>query len=326
MSNSVTLTNNALVEAGYPQYCAPSSQDVSSLASIGSDFCTSYISYTPPTSTSVVLSTPPATTSVVLSVQYSTVVSDNVVTVTAPAQKMKRDDDGSHLMRVSIDAYTTSVINPVSTSVVKRAAVATPDLVAHWPAQKISAACSLVATGTALTTVTSVAATPVVTATSISTSTTTSISTSTTTTTAAKVYPTSGYFYVTDSAGNFILDSYSGGVDSLIPSLRHADVLALDSGSFVHAIDANNGAPLFMSVQSITGNDQLFYDPNAADTNKIFCSLQNLAAASGSLTCSVGGPGGQENIFQLCNGNYYIGTSVASGCQQVTLTAIAVSD
>ncbi|KAI4726029.1 hypothetical protein E4T49_06200 [Aureobasidium sp. EXF-10728] len=107
---------------GYRQYCAPGAQDVAQLASVGQQFCSSFISYVPPTSTSVVLSTPAATTSVLTSVEYSTVVSNSIVTVTAADSRKKR------------------------------AIVPTPDLIAHWPAQKISAACSLVATGTAHTT------------------------------------------------------------------------------------------------------------------------------------------------------------------------------
>ena len=283
------MTNNALVQAGYPQYCAPRAQDVAQLASVGQDFCSSYISYVAPTSTSVVLSTPPATTPVVVSVQYSTVVSNSIVTVTA-ANKKRRD---------------------------RSAAIPTPDLVAHWPSQKISAACSLVATGTALTTVTSVVATPVVTATSILISTTSSISISTTTTTAARVRPESRVFPVRDSAGYVLANGFQNGKVAVIAVSTGADYLQLDSGSFLY----NGGARLFLGVNSITGHDQLFYLSSVPDANKLFCTLEYFDIASGSLTCSVGGAGGQQNIFQICGGNYYIGTSVTPGCQQVTLTA-----
>jgi hypothetical protein len=316
VANSVALTNNALVQAGYPQYCAPRAQDVAQLASVGQEFCSSYISYVPPTSTSVVLSTPPATTSVLTSVEYSTVVSNSIATVTAAKKKKKREDDDDLLPKVVyIDASTTSLVTAILTGVVKRAAIPTPDLIAHWPAQKISAACSAIATGTALTTVTSVAATPVVTATFVLISTTTSVSISTTTTTAAKVYTPSTEFGLTDSAGNSVV---SGGNDHrLVASENFFVGLALDSDSFLHV----DGSPDYVSVNSLTGHDQLFFLKDQPNTNKLFCTLQNFVKTSGSLRCSVGGPNGQQSIFQLCDGNYFIGTSVTAGCQQVTMTA-----
>jgi len=169
--------------------------------------------------------------------------------------------------------------------------------------------------------VTSVVATPVVTATSILISTTSSISISTTTTTAARVRTASGVFYVMDSAGNSLTNRFQNGKVAVVAVSDGVDYLQLDSDSFLY----NGGARLFLGVSSITGNDQLFYLSGVPDANKLFCSLGNFAAASGSLTCSVGGAGGQQKIFQVCSGNYYIGTSVSSGCQQVTLTAGSVN-
>ncbi|KAI4732541.1 hypothetical protein E4T50_16889 [Aureobasidium sp. EXF-12298] len=320
VANSIALTNIALVQAGYPQYCAPRAQDVAQLANVGSDFCSSFVSYVPPTSTSVVVSTPAATTSYTTSVEYSTVVSQSVTTATAFSNKKKRDDDDddSLPLRVWIDAYTTSIITASPTDMVKRGAIPTPSLVAHWPAQKISAACSLVATGTFTTTVTSIAATPVVTVVSILQSTTTSISTSTTTITTTKIYPTSGAFSIDDSAGNSF--TYGTGNPPGFEAQQHSyAIMNLDSGSFLRG----NGGSYYAYVASQTGNDRLLMGQNVPNANKLFCSLKNFAAASGALTCSVGGPGGQENVLQLCGTIYYVGTKVAAGCKQVTFTATA---
>jgi hypothetical protein len=164
VANSVALTNNALVQAGYPQYCAPRAQDVAQLASVGQEFCSSYISYVPPTSTTIVLSTPALSITVVISVEYPTVLYNSVVTVTA-ANKKKRDDDGPLPRTAYIETSPSLSVSAIPTGAVKRAAIFTPTLVAHWSAQKISAACSLVATGSAYSTVTSTGAMQVVTTT-----------------------------------------------------------------------------------------------------------------------------------------------------------------
>ncbi|KAG9693863.1 hypothetical protein KCU95_g6185, partial [Aureobasidium melanogenum] len=230
VANSVALTKNALVQAGYPQYCAPRAQDVAQLASVGQDFCSSYISYVPPTSTSVLLSTPIATTTVVT---------------------------GSLPGTIYVDASTTSTLTAMPTGVVKRAAIPTPDLVAHWPAQKISAACSLVTTGTALTTVTSVAATPVVTSISTQIITTPSVSMSTTTVVAAKVFSPSYAFLLDDSAGNSItnilLNGGGGAGTALFAATQSWAIFYLDSGSFLRV----SGSHWYASVDSLTGHDQL---------------------------------------------------------------------
>ena len=311
MANSVAITNNALVQAGYPQYCAPRAQDVAELASVGSDFCSSFISYVPPTSTSVVVTTPTATTSYFTSVEFSTVVSQSVVTVTtAPANK-KRDDGDAPAQRYWVNAYTTELMTGSPTSMAKRAAIPTPTLVAHWPDQKISAACSLVATGTALTTDFSAAPTPVVTKTTVSTSTTTTVSVSTTT-----VGTESGRFQLHDSAGNFFSYRYNSNTGKYEITTVTTDIVPL-----VLSPDGVLNAGIPAGVASVTGNDQLIFDGSLADTNKLFCTLQNFATRNGPLTCSLGGFGGQDNIFQICGGKYHIGTAVGADCQQVTLTA-----
>ena len=190
VANSFALTSDALVQAGYPQYCAPRAQDVAQLASVGQEFCSSYISYVPPTSTSVVLSMPAATTSVLTSLEYSTVVSNSIVTVTVAKKKKKRIDDDDLLPKVVyIDASATSLVTAIPTGVIKRAAFPTPDLIAHWPAQKISAACPLVATGSAFTTMISNTPTPVVVSTTTLQSIVYTVSTSTTTTTSIASSP-----------------------------------------------------------------------------------------------------------------------------------------
>jgi hypothetical protein len=78
-----------------------------------------------------------------------------------------------------------AAVSAIPTGAVKRATISTPTLVAHWPAQKISAACSLVATGSAYSTVTSTGAMQVVTTTTTVDSTIYSVSTTTTSATAS---------------------------------------------------------------------------------------------------------------------------------------------
>jgi hypothetical protein len=107
-------------------YCEPLAKDVASLRSIGGDFCTSYLGYSPSAVVSTVTETPAVST---------------------------------------VQATTIELTTEISTSYIfqKRVAVPTPSFIANWPAKKISAACSQVATGLTSTTTTTTAPTPYVT-------------------------------------------------------------------------------------------------------------------------------------------------------------------
>jgi hypothetical protein len=104
-------------------YCEPLAKDVSSLRSIGGDFCTSYLGYSPSVVVSTVTETPAVST---------------------------------------IQVTTIELMTETSTSYIfqKRVAVPTPSFIAIWPAKKISAACSQVVTGLTSTTTTTTASTP----------------------------------------------------------------------------------------------------------------------------------------------------------------------
>lgn len=144
---------------------------------------------------------------------------------------------------------------------------------------------------------------------------------STTTVVAAKVYSPSYAFLLDDSAGNSItnilLNGGGGAGTALFAATQSWAIFYLDSGSFLRV----SGSHWYASVDSLTGHDQLVVGKDRLECNQLFCTLQDFVNTRGSLTCSVGGPEGQENIFQICNGNYYLSTSVVSSCQQVTLTA-----
>jgi hypothetical protein len=107
-------------------YCEPRAKDVASLRNIGGDFCTSYLGYSPSVVVSTFTETPTVST---------------------------------------IQETTIELTTEVSTSYIfqKRVAVPTPSFIANWPAKKISAACSQVATGLTSTTTTATASTPYVT-------------------------------------------------------------------------------------------------------------------------------------------------------------------
>ena len=277
VANSVALRNDAHVQASYSQYCAPRAQDVAQLASVRQEFCSSYISYVPPTSTTIVLSTPAVSTSVVISVEHSTVVYNSVVTVTA-ANKKKRDDDGPLPETAYIEASPSLSVSTIPTGAVKRAAISTPTLVAHWPAQKISAACSLIATGSAYSTITSNGAMQVVTTTTTVDSIIYSLSTTTTSATvsAPKSCPTqvviNGGFedgtttpFVFSEGPNFFNDS-SGRLDLL------DDATLAHSGSYLASVvetDASLGGLNFRLSQTVP------VCPGASYTLNFYASSQS---------------------------------------------------
>jgi hypothetical protein len=243
-----------------------------------------------------------------------------IVTSVAQVNDMKKRDTVSTppIIVYHADASTTYRIYPAVT-VAKRDAISTPTLVAHWPAQMISAACSLVATGTIQTTVTSTAATPVVTSTTTSNVIINTVSTSTVTA-VQTTYPFSPYFYLADTNNNRFI-SYDGSGSSVF-------ALIFDNSEFIEGqTDSQSrlyyGNTYFARVNSITGLDRVQLIGNGDAAHALFCTLGNRAAGTGSFTCSVGGPNGQKNILQNCNNVLYIGTSVGGGCQQVALTAFA---
>lgn len=264
------------------------------------------------------VTTPAATTTYVTTTESTTVISLATVTVTSSTQvvsQKKRDADFTITIYYA-DASTTYVTYPTVGAVAKRDAIATPTLVAHWPAQKISAACSLVATGTTQTTVVSAAPTPVVTSTTTSDVTISSVSTSTQT-----VVPTSSpdspNFYLQESQGQTITyDSRDRNVFDLVVSRGQYILGQIDSQSRL-----NYGGPFYARVDTITGLDRVQMVGNKDTAHTLFCTLGNRAAGTGSFACAVGTLGGQQNVFQNCSGVLFIGTSVGANCQAVTLTA-----
>ncbi|GME43160.1 carbohydrate-binding-like protein [Neofusicoccum parvum] len=148
--------------------------DLSYLESAGSDFCSSYISYTPSTSTAISTTTPGVSTVYqTTNVPTTTTVYTSTVTVTGAPANQKRDDAAYTGSDYSIDIATISVTNTGKhaaanatyvSSVIAKRAVATPASVTGWPAAKISAACSHVATGVVSTTSISTAPIPLTTA------------------------------------------------------------------------------------------------------------------------------------------------------------------
>ncbi|OJD39059.1 carbohydrate-binding-like protein [Diplodia corticola] len=151
--------------------------DISYLKSAGAEFCSSYISYTPSTSVEVSTTVPGVSTVYqTTGATTTTTVYTRTATVTASAGNLKRDDDSAYTgSDYSIDVSTSTVsipnkaalgnstATPSDVQIAKRA-VQTPTSIVNWPAAKISAACSNVATGVVLTTSISTAPVPLTTA------------------------------------------------------------------------------------------------------------------------------------------------------------------
>ncbi|KAI4850606.1 hypothetical protein E4T44_02643, partial [Aureobasidium sp. EXF-8845] len=197
VSNSIALTNNTAVKAGYPQLCAALPGDISYLNSTGAEFCTSYLGYVAPTETVKTTITPGATTvfaTVTKDVIVTSIYSTETVEVTGTPENKKRQ--AANIITTTVELpfitvignetlidYTTSTltVNAASTSgavitpaaadpaasavaLAKRDAVPTPSSILHWPSAKISSACSQIATGTVTITKTATASGSVVTA------------------------------------------------------------------------------------------------------------------------------------------------------------------
>ncbi|CAD0110953.1 unnamed protein product [Aureobasidium uvarum] len=186
VSNSIALTNTSAVAAGYPQYCAPIASDISYLNSAGPDFCTSYLGYVAPTDTVTKTITPLTSTIHATSTKFTTITTTySTTTITSTVQNNKRQEssDGQVVYSDVPCAYNTNgtvvvaptayasltnvYANSTATGLSKRTAsqafIPVPSSIAGWPAIKVSAACSQVATGRSTTTTTITAATPLLT-------------------------------------------------------------------------------------------------------------------------------------------------------------------
>ncbi|KAF2488425.1 hypothetical protein BU16DRAFT_226473 [Lophium mytilinum] len=130
-----------------PSFTGPSicSADIAYLKSTGSKFCSSYISYVAPVTT----------TTVTLRPSTSTFHSTKIVPVTTV------DVVAKVITSVSIETVSAAQVVPLKRGRAARiAAIATPVSIASWSPSQISAACSLVATGSSTITVTKTASQP----------------------------------------------------------------------------------------------------------------------------------------------------------------------
>ncbi|KAH7051317.1 hypothetical protein B0J12DRAFT_599886 [Macrophomina phaseolina] len=162
--------------------------DLSYLRSAGSEFCSSYISYTPSTSVEISTTTPGVSTVYETSDSITTTTVTSTTSVTAAPAVQKRDEDSYTGSDYSIQISTITVLNTGKSAVanatlsptqIAKRAVETPASVTGWPAVKLSAACSRVATGIVLTTSITTAPVPLTTEviSRTSTETTTTVST-----------------------------------------------------------------------------------------------------------------------------------------------------
>ncbi|KAI7157745.1 glycoside hydrolase [Hortaea werneckii] len=138
--------------------------DISYLQSEGAEFCTAYLSYTPPVTTASATATTAVTdTTSRTTVILSTTTVTTVTTITPPA-RLKRQDSAETGAEYSIAIETISTVAPekmnasseaaAAQTVNAKRALATPASISNWEPASISAACSQVATGTSTTTVT----------------------------------------------------------------------------------------------------------------------------------------------------------------------------
>ncbi|THV78875.1 hypothetical protein D6D29_07325 [Aureobasidium pullulans] len=155
-------------------------------ASTDSAFCSAYINYIPPVSTIVSSFTPAPTTvtSTQVNVVTSTIYTATITAAAGHAARVRRDGNGTETgldysisIIESIDpSYTNKPVDipqTASSTGLARRALATPAKFANWPASRISASCSIIATGRATTTVVSTASAPQTTVAVTSASTTT---------------------------------------------------------------------------------------------------------------------------------------------------------
>ncbi|EKG12540.1 hypothetical protein MPH_10340 [Macrophomina phaseolina MS6] len=151
--------------------------DLDYLKTSGSEFCSSYISYTPSTSTAISTTVPGVSTVYeTTEVPSTTTVFTRTETVTGTPANMKRDDAATYTgSDYSIAVVTFTASNPGKSALLNatytptlvqkaKRAIATPASITGWPAAKISGACSNVATGVVTTTSISTAPIPLTTA------------------------------------------------------------------------------------------------------------------------------------------------------------------
>lgn len=161
--------------------------DLTYLKSSGQEFCTSFIGYSQPsttattTATATAISTPPL--QIVTVTKTSTTYTTNTAVITAYAgqydrRHARRADNSTAEIKtgVIVDPYEVAIIavttltNEDDSSLpklndtmaarfngVQKRAIATPASISAWPTDKISAACSLIATGTSTVTATTTA-------------------------------------------------------------------------------------------------------------------------------------------------------------------------
>lgn len=208
--------NNPVMCYNVPTYF-PSGEEVSSLAHVGADFCTSYIGYKPPvkvistgTVTSVLSSTTETTTltSTTTDIATSTITETFstflAATVTITAKTTQYISGGTDSLGTS-DKRSDAL--PVA-RLFRRDPVATPALVTTWSSDKISYACSMIATGTK-------------TATIFTSTTTTFTSTSTNTFTATRFVAVAGPpDSVTTTSTRYILTSLASGTLTVASSTK----------------------------------------------------------------------------------------------------------
>ncbi|KAK5102798.1 hypothetical protein LTS08_003598 [Lithohypha guttulata] len=154
------VSNNPVKCYNVPQYF-PTSEEISSLAQVGGDFCTSFIAYRPPISTivtgtvtSLLSQTIETTTSVSTTTDISTstiteTLSTSLVATVSVTDRNTVSVGGGSDSLVALQKRSPPTAVP---QLVRRDSVATPALVTTWENDKISYACSQIATGTKTTT------------------------------------------------------------------------------------------------------------------------------------------------------------------------------
>jgi hypothetical protein len=178
-------------------------------------FCSSYISYTAPTTTVSAITT--ISTATTTTVDVTVTSTQSPIKVTASPRLRRSDGDASSVPAnfintnifpwAKLPASILSSLTATASGVNKRDALPTPTSVASWPASMLSAACSEVATGTATqTTITGTST--VFTSTQTILSTTTSVAPASTVTvtpspTCFNVKDTTTGIYLSVGGGNF---------------------------------------------------------------------------------------------------------------------------
>jgi hypothetical protein len=185
-----TIANSYSFASTTDAFIAPiCPSDLSGLSSPENlDFCASYIGYVPPVETSSIAAT-------VSTIAFTTTTEASISTPPPVTVTSTVISSGETTVMVATEIQVTTVL---VTADAKKRALATPALVANWAPEKISAACSKVATFTRTTTLTTATET-VYTATETSTATQLSVAPALTTTliTTSPLINTVGVTYTT---------------------------------------------------------------------------------------------------------------------------------